>query len=142
MKPPCPGRGHCFALRGNRPCCAHGCRVCGGPILADCEDWPAPLCLVHAPEDLITFTLQLRAELERMLGYFDGAHQSDCKVWSAIGCLVYDAELARLIERAGVAFCTCGYFAIRQDTRARLGLIVVEPRRDTEPAPAPAGMLS
>lgn len=28
---------------------AEGCRVCGAPILADTEDWPAPLCLTHAP---------------------------------------------------------------------------------------------
>lgn len=110
-------------------------------MLADCEDWPAPLCLVHAPEELISFTLDLRLELERMLGYFDGAHQSDCKVWRAVGCLVADSDLAVLNERAGAQLCSCGYFAIRQDTRARLGLVAAPPRHDTEPAPA-RGMLS
>lgn len=30
-----------------------GCAVCGKPILADTEDWPAPLCPDHAPLDLL-----------------------------------------------------------------------------------------
>jgi hypothetical protein len=49
----CPGDGVCFTRRGTHPCREHGCRVCGAPILADTEDWPAPLCIAHAPETLL-----------------------------------------------------------------------------------------
>jgi hypothetical protein len=32
-----------------------GCAVCGGAVFADCEDWPAPLCTVHAPLEFLNW---------------------------------------------------------------------------------------
>jgi hypothetical protein len=118
----CPGPRRCYALGGNEPCREHGCRVCGSIILADCEDWPAPLCLVHAPEALIDTATALRRELDRMLGLFDGAHQVDCNLFKALGRSSSDLELSLHIERGGRSLCTCGFYAIRQEVRERFGL--------------------
>lgn len=42
-----------------------GCAVCGGVILADTEDWPAPLCPLHAPQNLLNL---LDAIISRRIG--------------------------------------------------------------------------
>lgn len=132
----CPGPLVCYGLGGSQPCLLHGCRVCGSCILADTEDWPAPLCIVHAPEPLIDATIALRSELERVLGYFDGAHEPDCVVWRLLGRAASDYELAQRMKQDGRSWCTCGYFAIRESVRLRFQFDT--PRRDTERCGGPS----
>jgi hypothetical protein len=131
----CPGPLVCYGLGGSQPCRLHGCRVCGSCILADTEDWPAPLCIVHAPEPLLDATIALRVELERVLGYFDGAHEPDCVVWRLLGRAATDYELAQRMKQDGRSFCSCGYFAIREGARLRFGL-AGDKKHDTEREPA------
>jgi len=100
---------------------------------ADTQDWPAPLCIQHAPEPLIDTAIALRAELDRMLGLFDGAHQTDCNMFHALGRASSDLELSLHIERGGRSICSCGFYAIRQEVRARFGL-PGDARQSTPPA--------
>jgi hypothetical protein len=121
----CPGELACYTRRGTLPCRVHGCRVCGSPILADTEDWPAPLCVVHAPEPLLEFVDSLRGVLKRVIESHDGLHQSDCSVWAVFGRAVSDAsiELAAGSPETSLsrgALCNCGAFALRTEARARL----------------------
>ena len=136
MAAQCPGPRYCFASGGAGPCRAHGCRVCGAYVLADTEDWPAPLCVAHAPEPLIDTAIALRTELERLLSMFDGVHQSDCAVFNVLGRAASDSEIVDRMQREARSFCSCGYFAAREGARLRFNIASdgrrVE-RRDTEP---------
>jgi hypothetical protein len=110
--------------------------VCGAYVLADTEDWPAPLCVAHAPEPLIDTAIALRTELERLLSMFDGVHQSDCAVFNVLGRAASDSEIVDRMQREARSFCSCGYFAAREGARLRFNIASdgrrVE-RRDTEP---------
>lgn len=123
----CPGERVCFTRSGPRPCRAHGCRVCGAPVLADTEDWPAPLCIAHAPEGLFVQLEALRAVLRRHVDGFDGVHKPDCAVWLIFGQAVSDANIASEHERIKVELkgtprspCTCGATALRNEARTML----------------------
>lgn len=119
----CPGERQCFARGGSNPCRAHGCRACGGVILADTENWPAPLCPAHAPEDLFDFVDALRALVVRHVQAFDRMHSPDCRVW-----LMHpnpprppaDDELDVRPGQQGP--CSCGATALREDARELLGV--------------------
>jgi len=134
----CPGHRRCYALQGVEPCRVHGCRVCGACILADTEDWPAPLCIVHAPEELIDYVGQARRALLGLVDYFDGVHAGDCAV--ARTGPASDETIKGNI-RDGVSSCSCGAFAVRQGARIHFNLEGEDsprPKRDTDRAPPPA----
>lgn len=125
----CPGERVCFTRAGRAPCRVHGCRVCGAPVLADTEDWPAPLCIAHAPEPLFSQLERLRAVLGQHVQGFDGVHNADCSVLAVFGQLVSDdriaAEHARVKAELGGtprSPCTCGATALREEGRAVLEL--------------------
>lgn len=142
MAAQCPGPRHCFATGGAGPCRVHGCRVCGAYVLADTEDWPAPLCIAHAPEPLLDFCNAIRVELERLLGVFDGVHQTDCAVFNLLGRAASDSEIVERMKSDGRSFCSCGYFAMREGARLRFGIAGDGRRHDTEPALDSQRMLS
>lgn len=136
----CPGHRRCYALGGTKLCRVHGCRVCGAAILADTEEWPAPLCIVHAPEPLIDYVLQARRALLGLCEFFDGVHSATCALWQEAGDgrMVSDATLA---EGLGSVRCTCAAYAVRQGARVHFNLkgerTWFAPARDTERPPAP-----
>lgn len=137
----CPGHRHCYALGGTKLCRVHGCRVCGACILADTETWPAPLCIVHAPEPLIDYVGQCRRALLGLVEYFDGVHAANCALWQAVGSgrMVSDESLS---QGHASARCTCGAYAVRQGARVHFNLegerVWFAPLRDTERPPPPA----
>jgi len=138
MSDTCPGHRHCFALGGTKLCRVHGCRVCGACVLADTEEWPAPLCIAHAPEALLDYVAQCRRALLGLVEYFDGVHAVDCSLTRTGGPA--SDETINATKRAGVSSCSCGCFAVRQGTREHFHL-ETEPRskkRDTDRAPRPA----
>jgi hypothetical protein len=116
----CPGFGVCFARNGSHVCRVHGCRVCGSPAIAgDCSDWPAPLCLEHAPSSVIGYWKAAFGVLEHMLEAFDGVHNPDCVVLALAKGPVRDLEL-------GQTPCSCGALALRNQAREKLGRRVLE----------------
>lgn len=134
----CPGQGQCFALRGVLPCRMHGCRVCGACVLADTEDWPAPLCIAHTPEPLIDDCIALRRAVLALVEYFDGVHAPGCSTFLAFGRAVSDATIISHVQRGGAMHCTCGCFAVRDGARVHFGERAPLPRRDTDRAPPPS----
>lgn len=123
----CPGERHCFTRGGSLPCRLHGCRACGAPILADSEGWPAPLCIVHAPSDLIDYADGLRVTLEAVLARFDGFHDADCAMWTLLGRRESDFALSSRMESMARhnnarALCTCGLLAVREAVRQKFKL--------------------
>lgn len=43
----------------------NGCAVCGDAILADTQEWPAPLCVAHAPKKLLDYLDRQAFERQR-----------------------------------------------------------------------------
>lgn len=121
----CPGERQCYARGGTQPCRSHGCRACGAPILADTEGWPAPLCVVHAPEPLLDYVSELRRLLEQLVESTDGLHAADCRSRNAAGRAVSDFELDTHVARSPAFSCSCGAKAVRDSVRLALNL----PRR-------------
>lgn len=137
----CPGPRRCYALSGVEPCRVHGCRVCGSCILADTEDWPAPLCIAHAPEPLLDYVGQARRALLGLVEYFDGVHAPDCSIWQAFGGgTASDAELLQRVKDGGSSHCSCGAFAVREGARQHFNLRAE--RRDTDRSPPPEAVRS
>lgn len=138
----CPGPRLCYALNGTAPCRVHGCRVCGSAILFDTNEWPAPLCVAHAPEELIDYASDARRALRGLVEYFDGTHAPDCAVFLSFGRSVSDDTIRESI-RGGVRPCSCGGFAVREGARIHFrlegrGVGPLRRPRDTDRAPPPA----
>lgn len=117
----CPGEWICFSRGGSNACRVHGCRACGAAVLlADADDWPAPLCAEHAPEEVFRFWESLADLLARVVEAFDGIHNPDCIAWTiAQGQPLSDATLET--HARGQTPCSCGAFELRNRAREKLG---------------------
>jgi hypothetical protein len=79
---------------------------------------------MHAPEDVLSYIEAARAELARLLEQFDGIHQADCRVLSALGCSPNDLDIsiAELVDGSPRPLCSCGLTALRAAARSRFAL--------------------